>query len=309
MRITRLVVILAIGLAAALAWAGAAGQRLRPRDVDAIPSRPADTRVPYGADPLQFGELRLPAGQGPFPVAIVVHGGCWVSRFATLQNTAALADALRDAGVATWNVEYRRLDNPGGGWPGTFADVAAAADHVRVLGAGHPLDLSRVIAVGHSAGGHLALWLAARERLPRTSELHRAEPLRLVGAASLGGPGDLRDFTTYAHSICGAPVIEQLLGGTPDAVPARFAQASPAELLPIGARQLLIVGAEDPVMPARAREAYAAAAARAGTPAEIVVVPDAGHFEVIAPTSAAWTTVRARLLDLTRAGRAPARTP
>ena len=94
--------------------------RLRPRDVDALPSRPADARIAYGEDPLQFGELRLPAGNGPFPVAIVIHGGCWVSRFATLRNTAALADALRNSGIATWNVEYRRLDNPGGGWPGTL---------------------------------------------------------------------------------------------------------------------------------------------------------------------------------------------
>lgn len=110
-------------------WAAAPGaQRLRPRDIDRLPSRDADARISYDTrDPLQFGELRLPKGPGPFPVAIVIHGGCWVSKFATLQNTAALADGLRDAGVATWNVEYRRLDNPGGGWPGTFADVAAAA--------------------------------------------------------------------------------------------------------------------------------------------------------------------------------------
>src|SRR5688572_17960292 len=102
--------ILIAGLAAA-----PSGQRLRPRDIDALPSRPADFRVAYGQDPLQFGELRLPAGKGPFPLAIVIHGGCWVSRFATLQNTAAMADALRGAGMATWNIEYRRLDQPGGG--------------------------------------------------------------------------------------------------------------------------------------------------------------------------------------------------
>lgn len=146
-----------------------AGQGLRPADVNALPSRPADARVTYGADPLQFGDLRLPSGKGPFPVAVVIHGGCWVSTFATLQNTAAMADALRDAGIATWNVEYRRLDNPGGGWPGTFTDVGIAADHVRVLAKTYPLDLSRVLAVGHSAGGHLALWLAGRSAAPPSS--------------------------------------------------------------------------------------------------------------------------------------------
>ena len=275
-----------------------AGQRLRPRDVDALPARPADVRIAYAtADPLQFGDLRLPPGNGPFPVAIVIHGGCWVSKFATLQNTTPLSDALRDAGVATWNVEYRRLDNPGGGWPGTFADIAAAADHVTTLARKYPLDLSRVVAVGHSAGAHLSLWLAGRSRLPEQSPLYAKAPLRLRAAIALGGPGDLRDFTTYASSVCGAPVIEQLLGGTPEAVPDRYAQASPAELLPFATRQILIAGSEDRVMPLRARDAYVAAAVKAGDTAESVVVADAGHFEVIAPGSAAWPIVRGKILD------------
>jgi acetyl esterase/lipase len=277
------------------------GQRwLRARDVEMLSSRPADARIVYGKEDLQFGDLRLPKGPGPFPVAVVIHGGCWVSKFATLQSTAAMADALRDAGVATWNIEYRRLDNPGGGWPGTFADVAAAADELPAIAKRHPLDLSRVMAVGHSAGGHLALWLAARSRLPRTSSLYRERPLPLHAAAALGGPGDLRDFTTYASTVCGGPVIEQLMGGNPGSVPDRYAQGSPSELLPLGVRQVLIVGSDDRVMPARAREAYVAAAAKAGDVAEVVVVPAAAHFEVIAPTSAAWPTVRDTLLGLVR---------
>jgi acetyl esterase/lipase len=284
------------GIAVIAAFGTIAGQALRPRDVDGLPSKPADARVPYGNDPLQFGDLRLPTGKGPFPVAVVIHGGCWISTFATLQNTAAFADALRDAGVATWNIEYRRLDNPGGGWPGTFADVAAGADHVRALAAQFPLDLTRVIAVGHSAGAHLALWLAGRSRLPASSVLHRTDPLRLSAAIAVGGPGDLRGFTTYARSICGSPVIEQLLGGSPETVPDRYAQASPIELLPLKTPQILIVGAEDGVMPAAARDAYVAAARKAGDTAEVVVVPNASHFEVIAPTSSAWPTVRDQVL-------------
>jgi acetyl esterase/lipase len=286
-------------VAATVSTAMLSAQRLGPQDVNALPSRPADERVNYATgDALQFGELRLPKARGPFPVAIVIHGGCWVSTFATLQNTAAFADALRDAGVATWNVEYRRLDNPGGGWPGTFADVAAAADYVATLAKRHDLDLSRVAAVGHSAGAHLALWLAARSRLPSSSPLYQKAPLRLRGVVALGGPGDLRDFTTYARSICGAPVIEQLIGGTPQAVPARYAQASPAELLPFGTRQILIVGTEDSVMPPRARNAYVAAALKAGDQAESIAVPEAGHFETIAPVSAAWPIVRDKILEL-----------
>lgn len=294
----RLTVVAALVVAVASAAPASDAQRLRPRDVDALPSRPADARIPYGTDALQFGDFRLPKGAGPFPVVMVIHGGCWVSRFATLQNSAALADALRDAGAATWNIEYRRLDNNGGGWPGTFTDVADAADHLRVVAKDHPLDLARVVVVGHSAGAHLALWTAARGRLPRESELYRQSPLPIAAAVALGGPGDLRDFTTYAQTICGAPVIEQLMGGAPEKVPVRYAHGSPAELLPLGVRQLLIIGADDGVMPARAREAYVERARKAGDAAEAIVVPDAGHFEVLAPTSKAYGVVRDRILEL-----------
>jgi acetyl esterase/lipase len=286
--------------AAGLSTAVANGQqRLRPRDVDALPSKPPDTRIPYGQDDLQYGELRLPKGDGPFPVAIVIHGGCWVSKFATLQNTAALADALRDAGFATWNIEYRRLDSAGGGWPGTFADIAAATDIVRVIANEHPLDVSRVVTVGHSAGAHLALWAAARARLPKTSPLYRESPLALRAAVALGGPGDLRAMRTYDEKICGADVIDQLMGGAPDAVADRYAEASPAELLPLGVRQMLIVGVSDPVMPSTERESYAAKATKAGDRVDVVEVPG-GHFEVIAPTSAAWPTVRDKMLELVK---------
>ncbi len=290
-------------LAAIGSTAVLAAQGLGPRDIDRLPARPADLRVGYAGHPLQFGELRLPSGTGPFPLAIVIHGGCWVSRFASLRNTAPLADVLRDAGVATWNLEYRRLDDPGGGWPGTFTDVAAAADHVQALAKQYPLDLAQVVAVGHSAGAHLALWLAARPRLPPGSPLYCEAPLRLRGVVALAGPGDLRDFMTYGGEICGAHVVERLLGGTPEAVPERYAQASPVELLPLGTRQVLIVGAEDGLMPARARDAYIAAATKAGDSAESVVIPGAGHFELIAPSSPAWAIVREKILELLDRGR------
>ena len=272
-------------------------QRLGPRDIDALPSKPADAKVSYGTGELQFGELRLPKGNGPFPVAIVIHGGCWVSKFATLQNTAALSDALRDAGIATWNIEYRRLDHPGGGWPGTFTDVADGTDHVRELAKKHPLDLSRVVTVGHSAGAHLALWAGARARLPKGSPLYRENPLKLRGAVALGGPGDLKGFYEYAAKICGSNVIEQLMGGSPTTVADRYAQGSPMELLPLGTKQVLIVGVNDPVMPAPMRESYAGIASSKGDTVEVVEVPGS-HFEVIAPTSEAWPTVRDKVLAL-----------
>ena len=286
-------------LACTLAGVAVHAQRLRPRDIDALPSKPADTKIPYGSDELQYGELRLPKGKGPFPLAVVIHGGCWVSKFATLQNTAALADALRDAGVATWNIEYRRLDQKGGGWPGTFTDVADATDRLRDIAKEHPLDLSRVVAVGHSAGGHLALWAGGRTRLPKESPLYRDMPLPIRAAVALGGPGDLKAFYGYAANICGSNVIEQLMGGSPAAVPQRYAHGSPKELLPLGTRQVLIVGVDDGVMPPPEREQYAAAATKAGDKAEVIEVPG-GHFEVIAPTSAAWPTVRDTILGVVK---------
>ena len=269
-------------------------QFLRPRDVDALPSRAADARIAYGTDSLQFGDLRVPAGRGPFPVAVVIHGGCWQHKLASLQNTAALSDALRDAGVATWNVEYRRYDNPGGGWPGTFLDVAVATDSLRSIATRYPLDLTRVVSVGHSAGGHLALWLAARRRLAANSPLRTGEPLPLAAAIALGGPGDLRDFSSYGDPICGERVIQKLMGGDPEVVPDRWAQGSPVQLLPLGTRQIMIAGESDRIMPQRALEAYAAAVRSkgGGGDIELIRIPGAAHFEVIAPTSTAWPTVR-----------------
>jgi acetyl esterase/lipase len=152
--------------------------------------------------------------------------------------------------------------------------------------------------VGHSAGAHLALWAAAQSRLPSSSVLHRDAPLPVLGAVALGGPGDLRDFETYGREICG-PALERLIGGAPDAVPERWAHASPSELLPLGVRQVLIVGESDPVMPLRAREAYAAKARAAGDRVDLVVVPGA-HFEVIAPTTEAFAIAKDQTLGLQR---------
>ena len=122
---------------------------------------PADARIPYGDDPLQFGDLRLPPGGGPHPVAVFVHGGCWLSEY-DIAHSSAVTAALAQSGIATWSLEYRRVGDEGGAWPGTLQDVARGADHLRSIAARYRLDLDRVIAAGHSAGGQLALWLAAR---------------------------------------------------------------------------------------------------------------------------------------------------
>ena len=203
-----------------------AGQRLlSPGDVDALTSKPADVRLPYGPGPAQFGDLRLPKGNGPFPLAIVIHGGCFVSKIATLQNSAAMADALRDAGLATWNIEYRGIDVAGGGWPGTYLDVGAASDHVRVLSDKYPIDRSRVISVGHSAGAVLALWLAGRGRMATDSPLYVRDPIRLAGAVALGTDGDLPPIGPTLMRLCGSNAADVFFESPANA--SRLAQPTP----------------------------------------------------------------------------------
>ena len=155
-------------------------------DALALPRPEPTARLAYGPQLLQFGELRVPDGDGPHPVAVVIHGGCWLAEY-DLGYMSALADGLTRDGVATWSIEYRRVGDDGGGWPGTFLDVAAAADSLVYLARDYDLDLDRVVAVGHSAGGHLALWLAARHRLQSDDPLRGRSPLRLSGVVALAG--------------------------------------------------------------------------------------------------------------------------
>lgn len=272
---------------------------MTPDRVNALPSKPADVRSSYGPAPPQFGDLRLPSGRGPHPVAVVMHGGCWLSIYADLRNADALADALRDQGIATWNVEYRCVDQEGGGWPGTFLDAGSATDHLRVLAADHNLDLDRVITVGHSAGGHLALWTAARHRLSRESPLWTADPLPLRGTVVLGGPGDLKRFTPKADAECRQGVVSELLGG--DGVSSnepgkhaegRFRCGSPAALLPLGLPQVMISAEHDWVVPPELGEAYATEARAAGDLVEHIIIPDAGHHEFMVPGSVTWPAIR-----------------
>jgi acetyl esterase/lipase len=289
----------ALLVSSAVTAAPAHAQRyLRPADINALPSKAPDAVVAYGADSLQFAELRLPKGTGPFAVAIVMHGGCWVHDYAAAKNAAALADALRDEGVATWNVEYRRRDNPGGGWPGTLRDVGAAADSLRAIARRYALDLSRVVAVGHSAGGHMALWLAARRKLPAGSPLYAPSPLPLRGVVSLAGPGDLYDFNRYGDAICGEGTVPKLLGGAPDAVPERWHDASPSNWLPLGVPQVMLAGEADRIMPRANMDAYASRARAAGDSVEVVVVPNASHHEVMSPQAVTWPAVRDAVLRL-----------
>ena len=148
-------------------------------------------RIAYGPEPRQFGDLRMPAGEGPHPVVIGIHGGYWRVRY-DLNHFGHACSALTAAGFATWNIEYRRTGEPGGGWPGTFQDVAAAADFLRVLAPQYNLSLDHALSLGHSAGGHLAFWLAGRHTIASDSPIFTPNPLPLSGAVALAGAVDLR---------------------------------------------------------------------------------------------------------------------
>lgn len=261
-------------------------------EVAAMPGRPADARMTYGSAPEQFAELRLPKGAGPHPVVVLIHGGCWRAEY-DITHIAPLATALADDGWAVWAIEYRRVGSPGGGWPGTFQDVGAAIDHLRVVGKSQPLDLSRVVVAGHSAGGHLALWSASRGLLPKESPIAAADPLLPRGVVSIAG---ITDVAAYASpNGCGSAVVP-LMGGASDVVADRYAQASPVALVPPVPVQL-IVGTADTIVPRAQADAFVKAA---GSRATVRLVEGAGHFDLIAPDREAWTVLR----DALRAGQA-----
>jgi acetyl esterase/lipase len=260
-------------------------------DYQALPPGRPDARVAYGAHPDQYGELYLPAGPGPHPAVVLIHGGCWRHLYG-LGPLGSLCEALRAAGLAVWSLEYRRLGGEGG-WPQTLVDVAAGADALRSLAA--PLDLGRVVAAGHSAGGHLALWLAARAHLPSDSELWSPDPLRLRGVLGLAALGDLHAAAT--RSLCGTAVHE-LLGGLPDEQPQRYRQASPAALLPLGVPQLHLVGEHDTIVPPDYLAELVAQARAAGDEARLSVLAGIGHFDLAVPAAPMWAAELEALHEL-----------
>lgn len=272
----------------AMALQGSAQGVMTSKDLLALPQPAADVTIAYGPAPQQHAELRLPRGKGPHPVVIVIHGGCWEAPWG-LDHVRSLTAALAADGLATWSLEYRRLGDDGGGWPGTLEDVARGADQLRSVAATHPLDLRRVVALGHSAGGQLALWLASRRALPADSPLRGRDPLPLRGVVSLAAVTDLR--AGAEAGVCG-DAIPRLLGGPPAQQAERVRLASPIERLPLGLPQRLVCGARDSIVPIAQARSYEKAARAAGDDVLVEVVPGAGHFELVNPASAAWPAVR-----------------
>jgi len=264
-----------------------AQELLSASDVVALEAPPPAHVVPYGEEPLQFGHLRLPEGPGPHPVVAFIHGGCWLSDY-TIGHVGSLEQGLADAGYAVWSLEYRRVGDEGGGWPGTFQDIGRGLDHLRVLAPTYGLDLNRVVASGHSAGGHFALWAAARDKIKSDHELHTATPLPVQGVLGLAPAPDLEAL--HAAGVCGN-VIDGLMGGSPEAFPDRYAAASPMQLAPLSVPQSLVIGSRDRAWGPIGRSYYERASEAGDEEVLLVEAEESGHFEMIVPTTSSWSVV------------------
>jgi acetyl esterase/lipase len=258
-------------------------------------ARPAPSVVlQYGTAASQAIDLFLPRGSGPHPVAILIHGGCWSVTTAGREQLRHIGEELASQGIAVWSIGYRRANEDGGGYPGTFQDVGQAIDRLRSDAARHHLDLSRTVLVGHSAGGHLALWAAARDRLPTASPLYRAHPFIPRAVISLAGVGDLEAFARFVPVLCGPGVIDRLVPATASAT--AYAEISPAALPPPNRQVVMISGILDRLVPPYIAHDYARAIRRKqATSTELVDIPGAGHFDLATPGTAAWDEVKFRI--------------
>jgi acetyl esterase/lipase len=238
------------------------------------PQPAPDERVAYGTDPNQFLEVRLPHSKAPYPALLNIHGGYWRAKY-NLAHAGHMCEALRAAGIATFNTEYRRVGNPGGGWPGTFEDIRSAYRFLQQEYSRFHLDLDRFVVMGHSAGGQLALCLAAHE-------------VSVRNVISLAGVLDLKQ--AFSRHLSNDAVVE-FLGGKPDAVPDHYREADPMELSIPRTRQWVLHGREDEVVPPEFSRDYASKKKKAGESVELVEIPRAGHFDLIDPASDAFKQV------------------
>jgi acetyl esterase/lipase len=234
----------------------------------------ADTREAYGTAPQQYGDLYMPAGRGPHPVIVFIHGGFWRARY-DLGHASHLCNALRNEGYAVWSIEYRRLGDPGGGYPGTIDDAVAAVRFVEQMAARHSLDTKRVVVMGHSAGGHLAAVAASRVSW-------------LAGAIPMAGVLDLR--RGWAMKLSGG-VVEELMGGSPDSHSERYKPASPVEMPAPAGRVILLHGDADNIVPIELSERYA----KAIPAADLRRFATVGHFEWIDPRTPQFNEIKRAL--------------
>ena len=277
-----------------------------------------DHKIAYGKDALQYGELWLPrtTSKNSLPVVVLIHGGCWRADLPGPELVAFLADDLRKHGVAVWSLTYRRVGHAGGGYPGTFNDVANGVAHLRVLSEKYNLDLTRAVVTGHSAGGHLALWVAAQNRIPVGSTLKRDQSVNFNAVIGVAAIPDLAHFARAGAHACGDKTIDQLVDtatrttsvGSVNApsrdvnapsrdVNAPYRDTSPSEMLPLGVKQILMHGVFDGIVPPAIGFRYQTRAKQMGDIVELIALDNAGHFELIAPWTPAGKLVVAKILE------------
>ena len=266
----------------------AAAPLMRWPDLLNRPQPKPDATIAYGADPLQHVGLWLPKKAGAHPVVLMVHGGCWQTEVAKADIMNWIADDLRKRGIAVWNVEYRGVDRPGGGYPGTFLDVAHAADLLQRDARKYHLRADKIVVVGHSAGGHLALWLAARGGLPKESPLYAPHPVKLAAAISLGGLPDLQAASVPPGNTCDSEPVAKLVGAPSASRPDVYADTSPAALPDPSIPVTLVNATLDRIAPPAFAKAYAVK-----RKAHRVTIAYEGHVELITPGTKSWgATVR-----------------
>ncbi len=251
------------------------------------PPPPADVRLAYGSEPNQFGELRIPKGKGPFPLAMNIHGGFWRSKY-DLAHAGHLCAALTAKGVASWNLEYRRVGNAGGAWPGTFDDIAAGFRFLPQISRRYQLDAGNIVVLGHSAGGQLALCLAA----------HEPTATRVI---CLAGVVDLQQ--AFNLHLSNDAVVE-FLGGKPNDVPEHYHDADPMRLPIQKASQVLLHGTHDDIVPPAFSRDYVEEKKKKGEHVTLIEIPQADHFDLIDPHSKAWPLIEKAVADLLQGGHA-----
>lgn len=265
-------------------------QLLSWRDVIQEETSEPTAQLAYGPDSLQFGELWMPEEEKPHTTVIMIHGGCWLRIYPGTELMHLIAEDLSRNGFAVWNIEYRRIGHNGGGYPGTFLDTANAADYIREISVEYNLPLDRVIATGHSAGGHLTGWLAARNKISDESPLYSQDPIDIHGVISLAGINNLESYANYGSAPCGDQTVEKLVDieNRQNA----YADTSPREMLPLEVPFIEVNAAFDSPVPPFFGYEFIEAAKEAGDSAQHVLLENAGHFEMIHSETDEWSEVR-----------------
>lgn len=259
------------------------------QDVLELETAAPEYHISFGADSLQYGELWLPDSEQAHTSVIMIHGGCWLAIYPGVELMNAMAEDLSSRGFAVWNIDYRRIGHPGGGYPGTFLDVASGADMFRSIADKFNLPKDRIIAAGHSAGGHLATWLSLRPQLPPESDLYAKNPIRINAVISLAGINDLERYADFGSSPCGESTVEQLIDAENREDP--YLDTSPSEWLPLGVPLAELTAAFDSPVPPFFGYHFVNDILESGGEAELILLQDAGHYEMIYPPSDEWKTV------------------